>query len=278
MKKVKLIDPTTGNSQTVPVTELAPGFVRAEGPDGESVYVPAKAFKFNTEPLHPPFPDYVREHLRRITTALNEVHPETVEECERGLRCECNPDRELRVWLWIAEAYSNLVSGRELSAALKGDYYRLCLNWSITRDLEGVIATTQLEEMERNTAREVLSQFPRSLVTPSTLLIVPPLHFEEGIVWDFTAVQDFAHFKELWGDAQIIVAVDTRSNTCRSGGLYHIAFGHEEMQEIVASGVSRCVSVVMFAVDFHIEHEVYQFLAAVRAATGYLGKDFTIDR
>ena len=262
----------------MPVTELAPGFVRAEGPDGESVYVSTQAFKFNKKPLHPPFPDYVREHLRRIVSTLNEVNPETIEECEHGFRCEFNPDREIRVWLWIAEAYSKLVSGRKISAALKRDYFRLCLDWSITRDVEAVIATIQLEEMEPKTAREVLIKFPRRLVSPDTLLIKSSLPFGEGMVWDFTAVQNLAHFKELWGDAQIIVAVDTRSNTCRSGGSYHIAFGHEVVKEIVASGVSRCVSVVAFAVDFHIKQEVYKFLADVMSATGYLGKDFTIVR
>lgn len=159
MKTVKLVNPATGTTQILPVAELAPNVIASNGPHGQLVFVPAEQLKANTQPIHPPFPEDARKVVQRIQSALADVDSSTVEEWEHTFRCDCDPDREIRVWLWIADMYSELVSEQQCSVTRRRDFYQLCLRWTMCHDLEAVMATTQLDEITPRQAKAIIPRF-----------------------------------------------------------------------------------------------------------------------
>ena len=276
MKTVKLFNPTTGEAPSLPVAELAPGVIGAMTLDQGFVYIPLHSVARSKHFVHPPFPVAVRAHLRRIQSALREVEPDTLDGWERSFRRDCNPDREIRTWLWIAETYSEFASGKWQSDVRKRDYFQLCLGWTLTHDADAVMATTKLRRLEAGEAKEILAEFPQREVNIETLLIGNPMVSDSPPIWEFMGITDSAQFKSTVEDADAIVAIDTRSNTCRRDGRFHVAFGLEALREKKASGVDAEVGIAFFALDFHYAHEVTQFIHEVYAATGYLCEDFTI--
>jgi hypothetical protein len=276
MKTVKLLNPATGKTNNVPVAELAPDTIRVRTLDQGVVYLRLKDIERNTQPVHPTFPLKARAHLCRIQSALKEVDPDTLAGWERSFRLDFNPDREVRVWLWIAKTYLRLVSGRWHSNARKRDYFQLCKNWTMSRDVDVVIATTELAKIEPREAREILAVLPDREVSIETLLIENPLVSDSPPIWDFMGITDSTQFKDMVDDADAIIAIDTRSNTFRRDGRFIVAHGLEMLREKKASGADDKEGIAFFALDFHYAHEVARFIHAVYAATGHLCDDFTI--
>lgn len=276
MKTVKLVNPATGITQVLPVAELAPNVIAATGPDGQPVFVPSEQIKANTRPIHPPFPEDARKVVQRIQSALADVDSSTVEEWEHTFRCDCDPDREIRVWLWIADMYSELVSEQQCSVARRRDFHRLCLRWTMCNDLEAVLATTQLDEITPRQAKAIIPRFLRRPSYSQTMFVGNPLKNSDMPIWGFELVGNPVRFKQLAKKSDIIIAVDERSNFCRNDGHCGIAYGQDVLQAIMDSDEPMPTRLTMFALDFHFEAEVYRFLAAVEKTTGYLGLDFTI--
>src|SRR5688500_15185081 len=90
----------------IPAAELAPGMLRltVEGIAGD-VWVDGKAALGAKAPLrHPPFPEEARAHLRRLRAVFHDVYPNTLGQWEDGFRRDADPDREIAIWLRIADA------------------------------------------------------------------------------------------------------------------------------------------------------------------------------
>lgn len=56
---------------------------------------------------HPPFDAERRAKIERIMDALVEVYPQTYDEWERGFRVDMHPDREIAIWISMAEGYEH---------------------------------------------------------------------------------------------------------------------------------------------------------------------------
>ena len=142
-----------------------------------------------------------------------QTHSDTLDGWERSFRRDCNPDREIRTWLWIAETYSEFASGKWQSDVRKRDYFQLCLGRTLTHDADALTATTELRCLEAGEAKEILAEFPQREVNIETLLIRNPLVSDSPPIWEFMCITCSAQFNEALLNADAIVAIDTRSNT-----------------------------------------------------------------
>jgi len=68
---------------------------------------------------HQPFGPEVRDLFARLKVALDEVYPRMIEEWEDGFRHDQNPEKEIAIWLHIAEVYQRCTSGPSLSSEAK---------------------------------------------------------------------------------------------------------------------------------------------------------------
>src|SRR5690349_5054197 len=112
---VRVFDSDTGKITTIPAAELAPGMVRitVQGMEGEFW---ADASKLKQSPYrHPPFSEEVRDILRNIQQALEEVYPLSLEQWEDGFRRDTNAEREIAFWQHLSRVYSRLAADRPLT-------------------------------------------------------------------------------------------------------------------------------------------------------------------
>ena len=102
---ITVYDPDTKVYTEIPESELAPGMVRAnvEGRDGD-VWIDPSQLK-QSEYRHPPFEGERREQIVAIQNSFPGVYEKTYEFWEDGFRRDMNPEREIAVWLHIADVY-----------------------------------------------------------------------------------------------------------------------------------------------------------------------------
>src|SRR2546421_8961646 len=123
MKKVKVYNFVTKKLSSIPVSELAPGMIEAEVQGIGRVWVAASQLKMDGSYQHPPFSEEVRDFLRRIKAALDEVFPQTLEGWEDGFRKDINAEREIALWLNIAATYEQCTATVECTAQQRKEYF-----------------------------------------------------------------------------------------------------------------------------------------------------------
>jgi hypothetical protein len=157
---VRVLDLRTHRLITIPARELAPGMVRArvEGIEGE-VWV--EASQVHQGPvLQPPFGEDVRQVVRHIRDALQDVVSLTAEEWEDGFRRDANPAEEIAFWCSVAEAYMHFTASRSLSPEQKRDLLEVifaCLN----NGPEYVLLTTSPSTLSPDQVRQVAAYLER---------------------------------------------------------------------------------------------------------------------
>ena len=131
---VRVKDPETGKTVTIPACELAPGMfaaqeVDASGRIGETVWHEAGAIKQATEMRHPPLPE-----LRPLFERFDRLFPwlrDPAESWESGFRCDCNYAHEVLLWAHAADVFEKLTAGLSLSEEKKQDVSKMivaCMN------------------------------------------------------------------------------------------------------------------------------------------------------
>jgi len=259
MKYVEVYDPDTKSKKTIPLAELSPLMLRAQFPDGSTAWIDATKVKLNRKPVHPPLADKHKKVLQQIKQDLDQVFPISLQDWERDLRCDQNPEREIHIWRWIAHRFKQLTVASDLSPACKQDMFQLCLRWTMTKDTEATLATTPLNELSQEAARVLLEGFrttdagffggPFAQILPTSC------------VTDFSALKSLDDFKAVATQAELILAVDW------SGSAMEIVHGKESLQRIVATGISQAIPAVALAVDFNTD-QLEAFLAAVLVVKG----------
>jgi hypothetical protein len=116
---VRVFDPETKKTVTIPACELAPGMIPTEtiGDDGRvvggTVWKPAEATQDLSELRHPPLPE-----LRLLFERFAELFPwmcDTVEKWEAGFRRDQNYSHEVLMWAHAADVFDKLTATRVLS-------------------------------------------------------------------------------------------------------------------------------------------------------------------
>ena len=260
MEQVTVYDFDSKTKNTIPLAELSPNMVKGRLPDGSLVWVDGTKLKVSTMPLHPPFSENERQVLRKLKEDLDEVCPTTLAEWEEKLRREPRPDREIRIWRWIAYQYKHLTGSGQDSQALKMDYFQLLNKWTLTKDVDAVLATLDLGELTRDDARELL----KCLWATNSEFFGGRLAkwFPATPVVDFAVIHSLDEFKARVAPASVIFAVDWQD-----GDKLQLVFGSEVLKSILASGQVGQVPTVVFAIDF-ASNQVDRLLAMVKAAKG----------
>jgi CheY-like chemotaxis protein len=128
----------------IPASELAPGMVRATvgGIEGEFWIDPAQLASDIV--LHPPLPPELRDHLVRLQAVFHAVFPRTLAAWEHGFRCDRDPEREIALWLRMAEAFEHFTASRELTSQEQQDLFAViftCVN-NEASDIRFVLPTS----------------------------------------------------------------------------------------------------------------------------------------
>ena len=71
------------------------------------------------------FSPKTRAAIQEIKTALDEVHPMSLEEWEEGFRRDANPQSEIALWQVLVGVYRDLVEPQKLALESRRDYYRV---------------------------------------------------------------------------------------------------------------------------------------------------------
>jgi hypothetical protein len=130
---VQVYDLKSKTISTIPASELAPGMVHAQVEGVGLVWIAATQARPGPY-QHGPFSKEVRDYLRQIKQALDEVYPQTLEQWEDGFRRDRNVERQIALWLHISSVYRRFTVDKNLSAEACGDYFDVVL--TITADVQ----------------------------------------------------------------------------------------------------------------------------------------------
>jgi hypothetical protein len=120
----QVYDTQTKKVVTMPVSELAPGMMKARvyGVEG-LVWVDTTRMSQNDTYFHPPFPPKTRQQIAWIANVLHDVHPLSVREWEDIFRKELSADRQIFIHTCAAETFKRLTEGGDWSLPQKRDLY-----------------------------------------------------------------------------------------------------------------------------------------------------------
>ena len=151
-----IYDPDSKSFHEIPESELAPGMVRSqvEGREGVVWIDPGKLKVSDYQ--HPPFTGERRDKIAQIQAAFPEVYDKSYEFWEDGFRRDTNPDREIGIWLHVADVYSAFAANQPLG--YRSELFRLVLACSNSgRDqLKNVF---EPELIPANEVEEVISTY-----------------------------------------------------------------------------------------------------------------------
>lgn len=258
MKHVKVYNSAKRTKQVIPVAELAQGMVPCQTPDGSNAWIDALTVTIRTSPVHPPFDQSRRSILKNLKDTLEEVYHCTLEEWELGFRRDENPEREIRLWQWIADRYRHLVGTSVVSLKRKRDYFRLCVQWINCKNVEEAVASIELAELSCDEARRLLRSF---VTTPTGFFGLGNL-FPTAEVIDYSAIGSLEEFRALAEPASVIFAVDWL------GKGSEVVFGSDSLRSIAESQRAETLNVQLFSVDFSTDR-IKHLLAAVGIVKGH---------
>jgi hypothetical protein len=150
----------------VSVGDLPAGFLQAQMEGVEHlVWVDPERLR-QGQYQHPPFGPEVRAVFAQLNAAFDEVYPRTIDEWEDGFRRDRNPEREIAIWLHIAEVYETLTCERPLSLEAKQDYLKILLACS-TMLHEQVLKSVSLSAITVDEAAEAIAAYSREKTPPN---------------------------------------------------------------------------------------------------------------
>src|SRR4051812_42205186 len=79
------------------------------------------------------FPEEIRDLFRDLKFKLDDVYPMSIEGWEDGFLRDAHPEKEIALWLHVADIYSRFTSEGNLSLEQKKEYFRVlatCMNSS----------------------------------------------------------------------------------------------------------------------------------------------------
>jgi len=96
--------------------------------------------------------------IRTLQSIFVEVDGQTVDQWVDDFKRDADPEKELQVWERMAKAYRAYCNGKQLSATIKKDVYRVVLLRSMASEQE-VLERVKLTELSRDAAIAVMKDF-----------------------------------------------------------------------------------------------------------------------
>ncbi len=115
--------------------------------------MPASAIK-TTGILHHPADPAWRPHIDRLKSVFDPYYPKTVEGWELGFRQDATPEREIAIWLRMADELERLLGLRRFTAGERADLYRMVVSLSVGAMPREILAS--LEALPADEAEEIL--------------------------------------------------------------------------------------------------------------------------
>jgi hypothetical protein len=116
--------------------------------------------------------DSQMERVRRLQQTFADVDPSPLGKWVDDFKRDVNPERELRIYEGMADAYRAYCDGRKLSSQAKSDVYQVVLLRSGAPDAE-VLPRLKLSELSVSDAKNVLALYK---VPPQPITATPELH------------------------------------------------------------------------------------------------------
>ena len=196
------------------------------------------------KPVHPPFKGEALGAIEKIREDLLEVLPRTVTEWEDGFRRDQRPEKEIRIWRWIAYTYNRLTQEGEAPLERKKDYLNLILKTTMTSNPEEILETTAFNQLSREEVLEILD-FSRT--TPGEFFGGEFGKANPNVmVFDLSSIRSVEEFKELVAPADVIFAVDWE------GRRFDCLYGLRTLKESTAG--KKDANVIHFAIDYDSDH------------------------
>jgi hypothetical protein len=125
-----LTDPRNQVYETVPISQVPPGYIRVHIRDHGECYMKAGTASRTGAFRHPPFTPDIRAELRRQRDALARAGwDRTLAEWEDGFRRDMTPWREMAYWEYVVAALTkftaHLPGADDASVSKRGDVFRL---------------------------------------------------------------------------------------------------------------------------------------------------------
>lgn len=275
-----LKDVTTWDYESVPRSQVPPGFVPARKEGFGMCYVDPTALRPSNQVLHSEFPESVRESIRRTMKVLAKVHPLTFQEWEHGFRCDLHAWREIALFERIADAFerfSRHLGNNEWCDQQRVQLYAVILNWTnngpapkelmagpvgnLTAKRVQEICEWMFSEPVRNTLDRRTDEL-RDLIQPNKLAGPDRVHisslFDEANGFNMAARFDP---RELIASADVIIGVNTDDEH------EFLVFGQQICAEVCDSGESKPARILRVELDQDSD-DLEKLLALVTGVKG----------
>ena len=111
------------------------------------------------------------ERIGKLQKTFVDVDPTPLAKWIEDFSRDADPDREIRIYEGMAEAYAAYCAGRNLTAEGRSDVYSVVLVRSGAPDSE-VLANVKLKTLSLDDAREILRLYP---APPEPITVTPTL-------------------------------------------------------------------------------------------------------
>lgn len=155
MEKVKVYNFQTKRTITIPMEELAPGMVEVKISGLEGTYYVDSTQIISDEYRHPTFKGCLKEKIDKLRSILVEVRPCSYEAWEDGFRRDKNPEREIDIWLNIANKYQQWTENKFRNSKQKKEVFTL-LHSCMTGAKETVLMRCKLNFIDKESAQEII--------------------------------------------------------------------------------------------------------------------------
>lgn len=148
----------TGKVEYIHINKLKPPMMKAkmEGIEGTIWINPEQVQQ--SEYMHPPFSNDVKELFKELKLKLDEVYHRTIEEWEDGFRRDKNPEQEIAIWFYLAQLYQQFTTNQILSIEEKQDYFKVLLACTYSPK-ETVLNIVTLNALPREKALQAIDAF-----------------------------------------------------------------------------------------------------------------------
>lgn len=157
---VKVHDLTTGETTTIPASELAVGMVRIRFNDSDEIlWVDSSQMEAAQSAYrHPPFTGALREKILYIEQSLQDVFPKNYEQWEDGFRRDLHAEQEIDLWVRVSRCLNNFIEHHGPDPEERQEAFKIlgaCLN--STRSTVFQIVSERL--LDRATAEQLADAF-----------------------------------------------------------------------------------------------------------------------
>ena len=160
LRQVRVFDAATKTVAEIPLSELSENVIRVRmaGIDGE-VYMDPAALALS--PPNRPRGDFVdvESTIEEIRNTFAEHIPDTLEGWIDKFRGDMHPEKEIVVWLMMAQCYRATVDGKGLDKAARKEVFDLLVRFSMGGTEEEILAQIKVPRLGRELAVRLMDMW-----------------------------------------------------------------------------------------------------------------------